>query len=120
MYSVYIFIYILHIYIYTNKLIYTISNYIKLIYIMFTTNLFIIIADIQHTDPRVEVVLWVIITIVVPVRVIAHAVPLLLEPREMLSHLFHVLLVPNSVHCEVGGQCYFTVTVGSGSHLVAC
>ena len=71
MYSVYIFIYILHIYIYTNKLLYTISNYIK-IYIMFTTNLFIIIADIRHTDPRVEVVLWVIITIVVPVRVIAH------------------------------------------------
>ena len=78
--------------------LYTISNCLKLIYIKFPTNLVIIVLDVRHTDPRVEVVLRVIVTIVVPVCVPAHAVPLLLDSREMLSHFFHVLLVPDSGH----------------------
>ena len=89
MYFMYICIYISHIY--KQSTIQTFLNSIKRIYFKFTANLVIVIADIRHTDPCVEVVLQVIVTVVVPVRVPAHAVPLLLDPGEVLSHFLHIL-----------------------------
>ena len=60
-------------------------------------NLVIVITDVRHTDPCVEVILRVIVAVIVPVRVLAHAVPLPLDSREKFPHLFHVLQVPNSI-----------------------
>ena len=72
--------------------------YVKFSVIKNTIILVIVVTDVRHTDPCVEVVLQVIVTVFVLVRVLAHAVPLPLDPREVISHFLHVLQVPNSVH----------------------
>ena len=59
-------------------------HYIKFIFIAVTIGLIIVITDVRHTDPSVEVVLRVIVTVFVPVRVLAHAVPLALDPGEII------------------------------------
>ena len=72
--------------------------YIKFSIIKTSMILVIVITDVRHTDPCFEVVLRVIVTVVVPVRFLAHAVPLTLDPWELISYFLHVLQVPNSVH----------------------
>ena len=66
----YIHINIFHIY--KQATIQFSPRYIKLVFIKITANLVIVITDVQHTDPCIEVILWVIVTVVVPVCVLAH------------------------------------------------
>ena len=80
--------------------------------------LIFIITYIRHTDPCVKVVLWVAVTGVVTVRVLALAVLLLLDPREIFPHLLDVIQVPHFLKVQVRIQCHSTVTIGPICQLV--